>query len=339
MSNPTYAKVQEGAKLAKENEIDFILAVGGGSVSDCCKIVSAQAKLDEDIWDLEFKKHQFPTEFIPMGVIVTVSGTGSEENNGAVITNEETKQKNGMGGAYADFAILDPVLTRTVPQKQLISGAFDTLSHAMETYFGTPRESFVPNEIAEAIMRNVIKNSRVIVKNPDDKFARSELKWDSTIAENGILKIGKVTDFQAHMLEHQLGTYTNCNHGMGLAAIHPSLYHHIYQGAVNQFARFAVNVWNVPDEGQGEEALALAGIDALEAFIKEIGMPTSLSEMEITDEDLLRKVADSTIITKGCAKQLTADEIFEVLKDAMYRLTFSFMAKVRHYRIQEREEI
>ena len=146
MSNPTYAKAQEGAKLARENHVDLILAVGGGSVSDCCKVISAQAKLDEDIWELENTKHTFPTEFIPLGTIVTVFGTGSEMNNGAVITHEEKKIKGALWGAQADFAFLDPSYTLTVPMKQVISGAFDTLSHAMEKENGITR-----SEIAEIL--------------------------------------------------------------------------------------------------------------------------------------------------------------------------------------------
>ena len=136
MSNPTYNKVQEGAKLAKENNVDFILAVGGGSVIDCCKMVAAQAKTDEDIWKMEFEDRKFPTEFIKLASVVTASGTGAEMNNGAVITNEDKKLKAGMLGALSDFVILEPALTLTVPMKQVISGAFDTLSHCMETYFG-----------------------------------------------------------------------------------------------------------------------------------------------------------------------------------------------------------
>ena len=220
MSNPTYAKVQEGAKLAKENNVDLILAVGGGSVSDCCKVISAQAKLNEDIWEMQTVKHIFPSEFIPLGTIVTVFGTGSEMNNGAVITNEEKKIKGAVWGAQADFAFLDPMYTMSVPMKQVISGAFDTLSHAMETYFGKPEVNNLSDDINEAIMRGVIKNIRTLLKDNENYEARSELAWASSMAENGILKIGKITDFQCHMLEHQLGAYTNCNHGAGLAVIH-----------------------------------------------------------------------------------------------------------------------
>ena len=307
MPNPTYAKVLEGARLAREQKVDFILAVGGGSVSDCCKIVSAQARLDTDIWDYEYTAHKTPTDFIPLGVVVTASGTGSEQNNGAVITHEEKKQKSPLWGCFADFAILDPDLTKTVPMRQVISGAFDTLSHCMETYFGNPHTTNVSDEINEAIQRNVIQNLKAIAANPDDDHARSELMWASAMGENGILKLGKQTDFQCHMLEHQLGAYTDCNHGQGLAVLHPTLYRHIYLSALEKFNRWAQEVWLVQN--------AEDGIDALEDLIRDIGLPTTLTEMGITIDDATRRaIADSTIITPGCCKQLTADELYEILK-------------------------
>lgn len=315
MPNPTYAKVQEGAKMAKENNIDFILAVGGGSVIDCCKIVSAQALEEKNLWEMEFDQGTYPSNFLPMGAIVTASGTGAEMNNGAVITNEERKIKGGMLGAFADFAVLDPELTMSLPMKQVISGAFDTLSHCMETYFGQPQEDNLSDDINEAIMKSVIQNIRTLLKDEKNYHARSELMWASAMGENGILKIGKVTDFQAHQIEHQLGAYTDCNHGQGLAVIHPTLYRHIYKEAAGKFARFAKEVWGISGEGKSDEQTAAEGIDALEAFIKEIGMPSTLKEMGITDKEMLRKVADSSNVTAGCCKKLTADEIFEILEE------------------------
>ena len=317
MPNPTYAKVQEGAALVRSHQADFILAVGGGSVIDCCKIVAAQAKESRDLWDMEFTDHQYPDKWIPMGTVVTASGTGSEMNSGAVITHEEKKIKAGLWGAHAEFALLDPAYTHSLPMSQVVSGAFDTLSHCMETYFGKPEQINVSDEIAEAVMRNTIRNLRRVIKNPLDMDARSELMWDSAMGENGILKIGKVTDFQAHQIEHQLGAYTDCNHGQGLAVIHPVLYRHIYKNNVRRFARFAQEVWNISPDGKSEEELALSGIEALAAFTKEIGLPTTLTEMKITDECILRAVADSSNITAGCCKQLSRDEIFEILKECL----------------------
>ena len=235
MSNPTYAKVQEGAKLARENHVDLILAVGGGSVSDCCKVTS---------------------------------------------------------------------------------GAFDTLSHAMETYFGKPDENNLSDDINEAVMRSVIRNIRILLTDPENYDARSELVQASAMAENGVLKIGKVTDFQAHQIEHQLGAYTNCNHGAGLAVIHPVLYRHIYKSGAARFARFAQNVWGIAPKGSDEET-AVAGIDALAAFIKEIGLPTSFAELGIPADTDFRAIADSTNVTAGCCKKLTHDEIYEILQECL----------------------
>lgn len=315
MPNPTYQKVQEGAALAKEKGVDFILAVGGGSVIDCCKIVAAQAVTDEDIWDMEFKHHIFPMEYLPMGAVVTAAGTGAEMNNGAVITNEDAKQKAGVLGAHAEFAVLDVRYTMTLPAKQVLSGAFDTLSHCMETYFGAPRETNLSDEINEAVMRNVIQNMRLLLQNMADKEARSELMWASAMGENGILKIGKVTDFQAHQIEHQLGAFTDCNHGQGLAVIHPPLYRRMCRESVKQFARFAEKVWEIPAEGKTQEVLAMAGVEALAEFIREAGLPSSFTEMGLTDKSVLKKTAESCNLTAGCCKKFSREEIFEILEE------------------------
>lgn len=308
MANPTYAKVQEGAKLAKENAVDYILAVGGGSVIDCCKIVAAQAKTDKDLWEMEFVDHQFPQAVIPMGAVVTASGTGAEMNGGAVITNEAVTVKAGMGAAAPRFAVLDPSYTLSVPRMQVLSGAFDTLSHAMETYFGNSDTDNVSNDVALAIMKNTVVNMRRLLRNMDDLEARGNLMWDSAMAENGILKVGRVTDFQAHQMEHQLGAYTDCNHGQGLAVIHPAYYRAILQDAREKFTRFAQVVF---DKETAEE-----GIDALSAFIAECGLPTKMgqlqSKVEITP-DLLRQVADSCNLIKTGPRQLTRDEVYTIL--------------------------
>lgn len=315
MPNPTYAKVQEGARIARSEQVGFILAVGGGSVIDCCKIVSAQAMMDEDVWDAWYNDHRIPTKFIPMGAVVTASGTGAEQNNGAVITHEEKKLKQPLFGAFHSFAVLDSDLTKTLPMKQVVSGAFDTLSHCMETYMGKPQTTNLTDEINEAVMRNVIKNLRRLIANPDDDFARDELMWASALAENSLLKLGKQTDFQCHMIEHAVGAYTDCNHGQGLAVIHPTVYRHLLDAGKEKLARMAEEVWSV--KGITQVETAALGIDALEAFIKEIGLPTRWSEMGITDERVLRAAADTCFITPGCCRQMSRDEIFEILKEVM----------------------
>lgn len=316
MPNPTYAKAQEGAALAREAGVDLILAVGGGSVSDCCKVISAQAMLDEDIWDMEMLHHRSPTRFIPLVTIVTVFGTGSEMNPGAVITNTEKKIKAGVFGAQADIAFLDPAYALSAPFDQVISGAFDTLSHAMETYFGKPDENNLSDEINEAVMRSTIRNILVLMDDHDNYQARSELAWASAMAENGMLKIGKITDFQCHQMEHQLGAYTDCSHGKGLAVLHPALYRHICPYGESRFARWAQNVWGIaPGASEGETALA--GVEALAGFIRRIGLPTTLRELGIPADTDLRAIADSTNISAGCCRQLTHDEIYEIFTECL----------------------
>ncbi|HIR75458.1 MAG TPA: iron-containing alcohol dehydrogenase [Candidatus Choladousia intestinipullorum] len=309
-SNPTYAKVQEGAALARREKIDFILAVGGGSVIDCCKIVAAQAKTDRDLWEMEMSDRQFPDEVIPMGAVVTASGTGAEMNGGAVITNEEKVVKAGMAAAAPRFAVLDPLYTASVPKMQVISGAFDTLSHAMETYFGNSDQDNVSDDVSLAIMKNTVVNMRRLIENADDMQARGNLMWDSAMAENGILKVGRLTDFQAHQIEHQLGAYTDCNHGQGLAAIHPAYYRHIVKDAEAKFARFSKEVFGAETAAEGVEALA--------GFIRTCGLPTKLgdlrSKVEITPE-ILRKVADTCNVIKCGPRELSRDEIYEILME------------------------
>lgn len=325
MSNPTYAKVKEGARIVREEHIDFILAVGGGSVIDCCKIVSSQAKMDVDAWDDWYVGHNLPKEFVPMGAVVTASGTGAEQNNGAVITNEEKKLKQPLFGAYHSFAILDSDLTKTLPMKQVVSGAFDTLSHCMETYMGKPQSTNISDEINEAVMRNVIKNIHAIIADPDNDFARGELMWDSAMAENGLLKLGKLTDFQCHMIEHAVGAYTDCNHGQGLGILHPTFYRHLLDAGTAKLARMAQEVWGVKSDVEGVtyknadatelRVIAAKGIDALENFIKEIGLPTRWSEIGITDDTVLRAAADTCFLLPGCCKQMSRDEIYELLEE------------------------
>lgn len=312
MPNPTYRKVQEGAALVRERKVDLILALGGGSVIDCSKVIAAQAELCEDIWDMEFKEHRFPSGGVPVGAVVTASGTGAEMNAGGVITHEEKKWKGGIFGVAPTFAVLDPEYTATVPRIQVFSGAFDTLSHAMETYFGTSDGDNVSDEIALAVMKNTVVNMRRLIEDIDDMEARSNLMWDSAMAENGILKCGKLTCFQVHQIEHQLGAYTDCNHGQGLAVIHPAYYRRIVKDAPEKFERFAETVFG--------ETTAEDGVRALGELIEACGLPTELrkldSKTEITAE-LLRQVADTSNIISSGPRELTRDEIYDILMECM----------------------
>ncbi len=319
MANPTYEKVLEGARLAKEGKADWILGVGGGSVMDCCKAVSMAAVSEKDIWDEYWAKPGVVDfEPLPLGVIVTVAGTGSECNGGAVITNEALKVKTGRDypKCNPEFALMDPCYTYTVPQKQMVSGSFDILSHIMETYFSEPNENNVSDDISEALMRSVIKNLRVAIKNPKDYTARSNLMWASTMAENRIIKLGKKCDFECHEMEHQLGAYTDCNHGCGLAVLHPVYYRHIYKEGLPKFVRFAENVWGISRDGKSDEELAKAGVEALADFIKEIGLPTTLRELGLESDDGLKEIAESCNIAPGSYKKMTHEEIYEIFKES-----------------------
>lgn len=318
MANPTYEKVLEGAKEARENQISLILGVGGGSVMDCCKAISLAARYEGDAWaDFWASPGVIDFEPLPLGVIVTVAGTGSECNGGAVITNVEQKIKTGRDYPQCNpkFALLDPTYTYSVPEFQMVSGGFDTLSHIMEIYFSGPDEDNVSDDMAEALMKNVIRNLRAAIQNPEDYTARSNLMWDAVMAENRIIKLGKRTDFECHQMEHQLGAYTNCNHGAGLAVLHPVYYRHIYPNGLAKFKRFAVNVWGIPTAGKSDEEIAGLGVEALADFIKEIGLPTTLRELGVDQGTDLRTIADSCAVVSGGYKKMTKKEILEIFKE------------------------
>lgn len=321
MANPTYDKVLEGAALARQNQADLILAVGGGSVMDCCKAVALAAVYDGDIWqDFWAKPGRIEVTPVPLGIIMTTSGTGSEMNGGAVITNEALKIKTGRDYPQlnARFALLDPLYTYTVPKKQMISGAFDSFTHMMETYFSAPDEDNVSDSINEALMKSVVRNLRKAIANPEDYEPRSNLVWASTMAENRILKLGKKGDFQGHILEHALGAFTDCNHGCGLAVLLPVYYRHIEAAGAKKFARFATEVWGFSPEGKTLAELANDGVEALVSFVKEIGLPTTLRELGMTEDqkDLLPKIAATCVASPGSYKHLDGDEILDIFKEA-----------------------
>lgn len=321
MANPTYDKVLEGAALARQHQADLILAVGGGSVMDCCKAVALAAVYDGDIWqDFWAKPGRIDVTPVPLGIVMTTSGTGSEMNGGAVITNEALKIKTGRDYPQlnARFALLDPLYTYTVPKKQMVSGAFDSFTHMMETYFSAPDEDNVSDSLNEALMKSVVRNLRKAIADPEDYEARSNLVWASTMAENRILKLGKQGDFQGHILEHALGAFTDCNHGCGLAVLLPVYYRHIEAAGARKFARFATEVWGFSPEGKTLAERANDGVEALVSFVKEIGLPTTLRELGMTEDqkDLLPKIAATCVASPGSYKQLDDEEILYIFKEA-----------------------
>ena len=319
MPNPTYAKVLEGGRLARECDADLILAVGGGSVMDCAKAVSIAAVEDGDLWTKYWIERQEPDCCpLPVGAIVTMVGTGSEMDGDAVITNEETKRKCSCWdyAIYPRFAILNPEFTYSVPEYQTVSGAFDILSHIMETYFSPDDGDNLSDDMAEALMRSVIRSTGAVLKNPRDYTARSNLMWASSLALSGILEPCKAGDWEVHQIQHQLGAYYDCAHGMGLAAVSPAYYRLVCPYGLSKFVRFAVNVWGVDPAGRTDEETAYAGIDALASFIREHKMTPTLRALGVPDDSLLEEIAGTCNIKRGGYHPLNREEILQILRDS-----------------------
>ncbi len=315
MPNPTYKKLMEGATMVKENHIDFILAVGGGSVIDCVKGIAASAYC-EDPWKKYWVNQEgLSNPSVPLGAILTMVGTGSEMNGGSVITNEEEKKKVGHGfppSVYPKFSILNPEFTYSVPQYQMVSGIYDIMSHLMEQYFSGSDDN-VSDDLIEALLKSVIKSTRVALKDPTNYEARSNIMWASTLALNNLVGCSKEQDWQVHKIEHQLGAYTDCAHGMGLAAITIPYFKHIYSFGLDKFVRYATEVWGVSPLNKTKDQIALEGIDALARFIKECGMASTLKELGATKE-MLEKIANSTV-QGGRYKKVNHTEILQILQE------------------------
>lgn len=315
-SNPTYDQMMEGARLVKENNIDLILGVGGGSVIDCSKGISVSAYCNGDPWQKYWVNfEEVDNKIIPVGSILTMAGTGSEMNGGSVITHEKQMLKNGRvfsPEVYPKFSILNPEYTYTVPKYQMISGIFDTLSHLMEQYF-SGNDNNTTDYIIEGVMEALIDNARVAIRNPENYEARSNIMWCTTVGLNTITGLSKTQDWEVHMIEHQLGAYTDCAHGIGLAIISIPYYKYIYKHGLDKFVRFAQKIWNVNGENMSKEEIALAGIEKLSDFIKELGIPTTLREIGTT-EDMLPKIANSCVILDSGYKKLSPEDILKILK-------------------------
>ena len=320
MPNPTLNKLYEGIEVARKHNADFILAVGGGSVCDYAKAVSVSVNCSEDPWEKYYLKFEEPDcDTLPVGCILTMVGTGSEMNAGAVITNTETKQK--IGHVFADekimpkFAVLDSGYTMTLPHYQMVSGIYDIFNHICEQYFSGEDDN-TSDYISEGLMRSVINASRIANKDPQDYEARSNLMWSATWALNTLISRGKSTDWMVHMLGQSAGAYTNAAHGMTLAAVSIPYYRHILPYGLEKFKRFAVNVWDVDPEGKSDEETAHEGLDAMENWMRELGLVMSLSELG-ADESMIEGIAEGTLIMDGGYKKLTRDEIIKILKESL----------------------
>ncbi|MDE6563520.1 MAG: iron-containing alcohol dehydrogenase [Muribaculaceae bacterium] len=321
MPNPTVEKLNEGIKVARENKVDFILAVGGGSTIDYAKAVSVSAWYDGDAWQRFWVKQEDPTpgeRIIPVGAVLTMAGTGSEMNGGSVITNHAAKMKIGKvfgQDVMPKFAVLNPKYTFSLPQRQMVAGIFDTMSHIMEQYFSGD-DDCTSDYLAEGLMRSVIASSRVAVNNPENYEARSNLMWSSTWALNTLIGEGKPQDWMVHMIGQAIGAYTDATHGMTLSGVSVAYYRHIMRYGLKRFVRFAEVVWGISSEGKTDEQIAAEGIDALESWIKEIGAASEITSLGVTP-DMLDRIADSTIILTGGYKALDHAEIVDILRKSL----------------------
>ncbi|AIF51874.1 iron-containing alcohol dehydrogenase [Pelosinus sp. UFO1] len=287
--NPRLSKVYEGIDLCKKENVDFILAVGGGSVIDSAKAIGYGMVNDCDVWDLYEGKAK-ATGCLPVGVILTIAAAGSEMSSSSVITKEEGWLKRGCNTDYSrcKFAIMNPELTYTLPQYQTESGCTDILMHTMERYFTTERSMEVTDSISEGLMRTVIHNAKILMHKPQCYDARAEIMWAGSLSHNGLTGCGSVGDWSCHQLEHELGGMFDVAHGAGLSAVWGSWARYVYKTDVMRFVQFAVNVLGVSNDFKDPEKTALEGIKAMENFYRFIGMPTSIRELgvELTDEQI-----------------------------------------------------
>ena len=319
MSNPTVDKLYEGCRIARENDVDLILAVGGGSTIDYAKAVSVSAWCEGDPWEKYYLRMEEPdNRIIPVGSILTMAGTGSEMNGGSVITNHETKLK--IGHVFGDnvmpkFSILNPKYTFSVPRYQMIAGIYDIFNHVSEQYFSGEDDN-VSDYISEALMKSVVRNSRVAVKNPEDYEARSNIMWAASWALNTFVGMGKSQDWEVHMIGQAIGAYTDATHGMTLSAVSIPYYSRILPFGIPKFKRFATEVFGVDAAGKSDEEVAKEGLLALENWMKEIGVVMSVREIGVTEE-MIEGIADATFLLDGGYKKLTREEVIEILKESL----------------------
>lgn len=319
MPNPTLEKLYEGIKIARNNNSELILAVGGGSVCDYAKAVSVSVHCDDDPWQKYYIRFEEPDcKIVPVGCVLTMAGTGSEMNGGAVITNHETKLK--IGHVFGDevmpkFSVLNPKYTMTLPKYQMVAGIYDIMNHICEQYFSGEDDN-TSDYISEALMKSLIHSSRIANKNPQDYEARSNIMWTATWALNTLVAKGKTTDWMVHMLGQSVGAYTDATHGMTLAAVSLPYYRFIMPYGLKKFVRFATEVWNVDTNGKTDEQIAEEGLAAMESWMKELGLVMKISELGATD-DMIEGIADGTFIMDGGYKILTHDDVVKILKDSM----------------------
>ncbi|MDP0492884.1 MAG: iron-containing alcohol dehydrogenase [Fusobacterium sp. JB021] len=318
--NPRLSLVRKGIELGRKENIDFILAIGGGSVIDSAKGIGYGMMLDHDVWDL-YSKKEFSNKCMPIGVILTMAAAGSEMSPSSVITNEDgwLKRSFSIDNARPKFAILNPELTFTLPEYQSASGIVDIMMHTMERYFSPVGNMKITDEIAEGLLRTVIENAPKVIKNPKDYKSRAEIMWASSLSHNGLTGCGGIGDWSSHQLEHELGGCYDVAHGAGLSAVWGSWARYVMNENPKRFADFATKVFNI--ENCGDKETAILGIKAMETFYKSINMPISLKELglNLSEEDLhmlANKCSFNGKRTIGSFKKLFEEDMFNIYKNS-----------------------
>ena len=319
MPNPTVEKLYEGCRIARENQVDLILAVGGGSVCDYAKAVSVSAHCEEDPWEKYYlRMEDVDNRIIPVGCVLTMVGTGSEMNGGAVITNHKTKLKIGHvfgENVFPKFSILNPAFTFTLPRYQMIAGFYDIMSHILEQYFSGEDDN-TSDYIMEGLLKSLIHSARIAAEHPTDYEARSNIMWIATWALTPLGAKGKTTDWLVPLIGQSIGAYTDATHGMTLSAVSMAYYRFIMPYGLAKFRRFAVNVWDVNPEGQSDEAVAEEGLVRMERYMRELGLVMDIRELGVTEE-MLDGIAAGTFAMDGGYRAPDHDEIVEILKASM----------------------
>jgi butanol dehydrogenase len=316
MPNPDIEKVLEGAALARKENVDLILAVGGGSTSDYAKAVAASAWQEKDVWDFYFHKHnQLDCKWIPVGVVLTLAGTGSEMNKGSVISSHRENLKLFNYFRNPDFAVLNPEFTYSLPKYQMVAGIFDIMCHILEQYLSGSDDN-TSDYLSEGLMRSLVTASRKALKNPEDYEARSNIMWTATWALNDLIECGKATDWMVHMLGQAVAGFTDATHGHTLSAVTDAYYRLLIDksaDAVARFKRLAVSVWNVNPEGKSDRQTALEGLETMEEWMRELGLAMNLREVGGKEEDV-EGYADATPINTGGYHVLTRGEVIDVFR-------------------------
>lgn len=321
--NPHLSKIREGIQLGREHGVDFVLAVGGGSVIDSAKAIAyGLADAGHDVWDL-FAHTRKASACLPIGVVLTIAAAGSEMSNSCVVTDEKTGKKRSYGDNLSrpKFALMNPGLTLTLPDYQTESGCADIMMHTMERYFSHELHTELTDRFCESLIRTVMHNAQILMEHPTDYHARAEVMWASSLSHNGLTGCGTVGDWASHQIEHELGGMFDVAHGAGLSAIWGSWARYVYQENIAKFVQFATHIMDIPDTYGTLQEIALAGICAMEDFYRSIHMPTSLSELGIhpTDaqiEELSEKCVFFGKRTVGTFKVLKAEDIQKIYQAA-----------------------